>query len=132
MGKLPYRCATASRSAARLRCAHSGLRLPGYRLGRSSARAAFSRKRAAKSEVPPRLRVTMSSTSSGAGKNSSGWGGSSDSGRRNTMPSSEYMLSISVSRSALSSATTAVAQGACTRAPNGVSTHTRQSPTSST
>ena len=42
-GNDPYRDATASRSAARLRCGHSGVRLPGRRRGSSSARAAFSR-----------------------------------------------------------------------------------------
>ena len=53
----------------------SGERRPGARRGRSRARAAFSRKRAAKSEVLPRLRTTRSSTSSAVGRNSVTSGG---------------------------------------------------------
>ena len=44
-----YLAATASRSAARWRCCHSGVRRSGRRRGSSRARAAHSRKRAANS-----------------------------------------------------------------------------------
>ena len=47
------------------------------------------------------------------------------------MPSSDQRLSISAAFSARRRAATAIDHGACTRAPNGDSTQTRQSPTSS-
>ena len=50
IGKLPYRLATDSSSAARWRRCHNGVRVPGRRRGRSSARAAFSRNRLANSD----------------------------------------------------------------------------------
>ena len=67
IGNDPYFAATPSRSAARLRCCHSGLRPPGRRFGSSSARAAASRNFAANSAVPPSCRTTSASTSSDAG-----------------------------------------------------------------
>ncbi len=67
MGNEPYRAATPSRSCARLRCCHSGARRPGRRRGRSSARPAHSRNRAANSDVAPSCRITSPSISSGSG-----------------------------------------------------------------
>ena len=54
-GNDPKRDATASRSAARLRCCQSGARMPGRRFGSSSDRAAFSRNFAANSAVRAEL-----------------------------------------------------------------------------
>ena len=131
IGNEPKRAATASRSAARLRCCHSGARCPGRRRGSSSARPAASRKRAAKSAVEPSWRTTSRSTSSGSGTSSAGSIGASPSGMRMTKPSSLHITSASRPRSSRSCAVTAIAHGAWTRLPNGVSTDTRQSPTSS-
>ncbi len=66
IGNEPYRLATARRSAERWRCIHSGVRCPGRRRGRSSARAAFSRKRAANSDEEPSWASTSSSMASGS------------------------------------------------------------------
>ena len=65
-GKDPYFFATWSRLWALSRCCQSGVRSPGRRRGISSARAAFSRKRAPKSAVPPSSPMIRSSTSSGS------------------------------------------------------------------
>ena len=78
--------------AARWRCCQSGVRVPGRRRGRSRARAAFSRKRDAKSAVPPTAATTRSSTPSASGKSSSSTPSRSPSGRRMAMPSSDQML----------------------------------------
>ena len=75
IGNEPKREATASRSAARLRCCHSGARAPGRRRGSSKARPAASRKRAANIAVDPSCRTTSRSTSSGSGTNSALSGG---------------------------------------------------------
>jgi len=74
-GNDPYRDATASKSAARLRCCQSGARRPGRRLGSNSERAAFSRNFAANSAVAPSWRTTSDCTSSGSGSSSRGSGG---------------------------------------------------------
>ena len=66
IGKLGYLEATASRSAARWRCCHSGVRRSGRRRGSSSARAAHSRKRAENSDVCGSDEITSSSMSSGS------------------------------------------------------------------
>ena len=58
IGNEPHLAATCCRSCAFSRCCHSGVRWPGRRRGSSSARAAFSRKRAANSG----LTATRSST----------------------------------------------------------------------
>ena len=55
----------ASRRLRLRRCCQSGVRWPGRRRGIRSARAAFSRKRAPKSAVPPSSPTTRSSSSSG-------------------------------------------------------------------
>ena len=64
IGKLAYLRATCSRPCAFSRCCQSGVRSPGRRRGISSARAAFSRKRAPKSAVCPTSASTSSSSSS--------------------------------------------------------------------
>ena len=103
IGKLEKRDATASRSAARLRCCHSGARTPGRRRGSSSARAAASRNLAANSEVLPSCRSTRSFNSAGAGSSHSVSSGSfAFSGRRITKPSSLHIVSTSTPRSARS------------------------------
>ena len=58
-------------------------------------------------------------------------GGSSVSGKRSTNPSSPHSVSTSGPPAARMRALTAIAQGMWMRLPNGVSTHTRQSPSSS-
>ena len=63
IGNEPNSLATWSSWAARWRCCHSGVRLPGLRRGSSSARAAHSRKRDANSAEPPTWSVTIWSTS---------------------------------------------------------------------
>ena len=131
IGNDGYCCATARRSAARFRCAQSGVRLPTCWRGSSSARAAASRKRAAKRDEPPSSRVTTSSISSGEGKRRSTGGGSSPPGTRNTMPSSVATASMSPARASRSLRSAAIAQGWCTRLPNGVSRQMRRSPSSS-
>ena len=73
------RWGTARRPTAgpptRFRCCQSGVRAPGRRRGRRSAREAFSRNLAAKSAVDPSSRSTSDSTSSGEGRRCSTSGG---------------------------------------------------------
>jgi hypothetical protein len=95
------------------------------RRGKSRARDAASRKRAANIEVPATDSMTMDSISSALGKNIAGSGGRSASGMRNAMPSSDHIESISMPLLSRSRAATAVAHGAWMRAPKGVSTLTR-------
>ena len=123
--------ATCCRSCAFSRCCHSGVRCPGRRRGRSSARAAFSRKRPAKSGLCAIRSSSRSSSSSGGIAIRSTGGGVSESGSRRAMPSSAHIASTSMPSVAAIRASRASAQGACTRPPNGESTHTRQSPISS-
>ena len=130
-GNDPKRDATARRSAARFRCCHNGVRVPGRRRGRRSARAAVSRNRAAKSDVDPSWRITSPSTSSASGTSSIGSGGLSTSGKRMTNPSSPHITSTSMPVRFRMCAVTAIAQGAWIRLPSGDSRHTRQSPSSS-
>ena len=122
--------ATSSRSAARWRCCHSGVRSPGRRRGSSSARAAFSRNFDANNDVFGSPATSSSSISSGSGRRSSVATSSIDSGSRRMMPSSLHSTctgrSARASRSSMTSA-----HGACTREPNGVRMQTRQSPISS-
>ena len=125
IGNDPYREATFNKSAERWRWAHSGERLPGNRRGSSSARAAFSRNRAANTAVPPRHATTRSSISSAGINKMSTSGGPSAAGKRSTMPSSDHIVSTSAPMSSLIRAAIAIAHGACTRAPNGDSRHTR-------
>ena len=76
--------------------------------------------------------VTSSSTSSGSGSSASRSGSSSTSAKRSTMPSSVYITCTSKPlRDRRGCCCSAIAQGACTRAPNGVRMQTRQSPSSS-
>ena len=112
IGNDPYFEATPRRSAARFRCCHSGLRPPGRRFGRSSARAAASRNFAAKSAVPPSCGRRAPSTSSDAGIIRFGSGGSSVSGNRTTNPSSVHIVSTSRPVSARARSTAAIAHGA--------------------
>ncbi len=130
-GKDPNREATASRSAARLRCCQSGARRPARRRGSSSARPATSRNFAAKIALPPSCWSTSDSTASGDGTNRSAAGGSSMSGTRTTNPSSLHIVSTSMPSSRRKRATTARHHGIRTLPPSGESTHTRQSPSSS-
>ena len=95
-GNDPNFDATASRSAERLRCCQSGVRMPGRRRGSNSERAAFSRNLAAKSAVAPSCRTTSACTSSGSGRSRSTSGGSSTSGKRTTNPSSPHSVSTSM------------------------------------
>ena len=67
----------------------------------------------------------------GVGKEPRRSGSSSASANRSTMPSSVYIVSTSNPVLELSAFWMASAQGAWTRAPNGVRMHTRQSPSSS-
>src|SRR5260370_17925631 len=71
MGKEEKRAATASKSAARLRCCHKGPRNPPRLLGSSNARPAASRNFAANKEVEPRCRSTKSRISTRGGPNNS-------------------------------------------------------------
>ena len=68
IGNEPYRLATESRFAERWRCCHRGVRCPGRRRGRSSARAAFSRNRDANSADCPTCATIRSSISSALGE----------------------------------------------------------------
>ena len=137
IGKLGYFEATDSRSAARCRCCHSGVRWPGRRRGNSRARAAASLNRAAKAAVPGSAATTSDSTSSGSGNNNSMGRSSAASGKRTTMPSSDQSTSApkpspnSEEKCASRRVRMMVAQGAWTREPNGEWIHTRQSPISS-
>src|SRR5665647_3637723 len=131
IGKLPYRLATPSRSAARWRCCQSGVREPGRRRGRRSARAAFSRKRAAKRAEPPTAATTRSSIASGSGKSASSTPSRSPSGRRTAIPSSDQIEATSWHSRSRRRASIASDQGAWTRPPNGVRRTSRQSPSSS-
>ena len=131
IGNVGYFDATASRSAARWRCCHSGVRRSGRRRGSSSALAAHSRNRAENSEVCGSDPTTSSSMSSGSIISSSIGSSSADSGRRRTMPSSPHMLSTGMSKRSISRRSMAIAHGACTGVPNGERMHTRQSPISS-
>jgi hypothetical protein len=97
IGKLGYFDATASRSAARWRCCHSGVRRSGRRRGSSSARAAHSRKRAENNDVCGNDVSTSSSMSSGSMMSSSSGSSSAASGRRSTMPSSPHIVSTGMS-----------------------------------
>ena len=71
IGNVGYLAATASRSAARWRCCHSGVRWSGRRRGSSSARPAHSRKRDENSAVCGSVATTSSSMSSGSMSNAS-------------------------------------------------------------
>ena len=77
--------------------------------------------------------TTRSSTSSGSGKSMSSTrrGTRSPSGRRMAMPSSDQIAWTFRPRRSPSRASRASAHGAWTRTPNGVSRHSRQSPSSS-
>ena len=97
----------------------------------SSARAAFSRKREPKSAVELSSPMTRSSISVGSMISSSVGGGASASGRWIAIPSSDQSDCASSPSASRSLIPIAIAQGACTRAPNGVRTQTRQSPISS-
>ena len=131
IGNDGYLAATDSRSAARWRCCHSGVRWSGRRRGSSNALAAHSLNRDANIEVSGRRPTTRSRTSSGSNIRSSTGSSSAASGRRITMPSSPHIRSTSTPQTSRRRACSATPQGACTCAPNGVSTHTRQSPISS-
>ena len=91
IGNVGNLAATASRSAARWRCCHSGVRWSGRRRGRSSARPAHSRKRDENNAVCGRVATTSSSMSSGSMSNASRGSSSACSGRRRTMPSSPHI-----------------------------------------
>jgi hypothetical protein len=67
----------------------------------------------------------------GSGTTSATLGGSSASRKRKAIPSSDQMTSTSVPNRSRSVWVTAIAHGACTRAPSGESTTTLQSPISS-
>ena len=123
--------AATSSDCALSRCCQSGVRWPGRRRGISSARAAFSRKRAPNSAVPPSSRTTRSSTASGSTARRRPAAASSASGR-----CSDDAV-VRPDRVALDAERLAQARGQgqrpgrVHRPPNGVSTHRRQSPISS-
>ena len=123
--------ATWSRFCAFSRCCQSGVRWPGRRRGISSARDAFSRKRAPKSAVWPTSPTTSSSISSGPISRSARLGGASASGRWSAIPSSDQIDCASRPTESRRRAVSAIPHGACTRPPNGVRMQTRQSPISS-
>ena len=106
---------------------------PARRRGRSSARAAFSRKCGREQRRAARARrATQLLDLVGLGQQSVGRrraGSSSSSAKRRTMPSSLH--STWTSSRARRRASSASAQGAWTRAPNGDRMQTRQSPSSS-
>ena len=104
--------ATFSSEAARRRSAHKGDRFPGLRLGSSNERPAFSRNRAPKNGVSLSRCRRMSSTASAAGVNALDGSSWSPSHTRNTIPSSDHIVSTSMPRSVNSCACTAMAQGA--------------------
>ncbi len=134
IGKLPYWLATARRSADFCRCIHSGVRCPGRRRGRSSARAAFSRKRALKSAEPPSSPINRSSISSGSRSSACSMlapSTSMPSGSRTATPSSDQIDCTSRPWCSRRRASIAIDHGAWTRPPKGVSSTTRQSPSSS-
>ncbi len=153
IGNEPNSLATCSSCAARWRCCHSGVRLPGLRRGSSSARAAHSRNREANKAEPPTWSVTVWSTSPLSKTTSAAPTGAcslsysvpalvgawssrsrpirSASGRRSTMPSSACMTWASMPYRSARRAPRARAQGAWTWAPKGEWTTTRQSPSSS-
>ena len=125
-------CATCCRSCAFSRCCQSGVRCPGRRRGMRSARAAFSRKRAAKSGLSRdpvdaggrrgrRAGSRSGRPAAACRSRAGGW-------RCRRRPTSTPPRSRA--RSPMR-ASTASAHGAWTRPPNGESTHTRQSPISS-
>ena len=124
--------ASARRSAERCRCCHSGVRCPGRRRGSRSARAAASRNTLANIAVcgtacDHRLLRSRRDRTGGPRRGS----GRRPPGRRTTMPSSlQSTCAPGPNRSSIR-ASIAIAHGACTREPNGESTHIRQSPISS-
>ena len=69
--------------------------------------------------------------SSGSIITASSGSSSADSGRRSTMPSSPHIDSTGRSKRSVRRRSIAIAHGACTGVPNGLSTQTRQSPISS-
>ena len=97
----------------------------------SRARLAFSRKRAPNRAEAPSSSMTASSISSGSSSTRSAPGGSSASGRCTMIPSSDQMASDSSPKRSRMRADRARPQAACTRPPNGESTHSLQSPISS-
>ena len=99
IGNSPYFFATSSSDCDFSRCCHSGVRLPGRARGISSARPAFSRKRAPNSALEDSSPTTRSSSSSGSISTSSAPGGSSASGRWTMIPSSDQIASASRSSS---------------------------------
>ena len=132
IGNDGYCRATSSSCAERCRCCQSGDRRPGCRRGSSIARAAHSRNREANNADAPISAVTISLISSGSISAIPVGGGSSASGTRTMIPSSVCTACTSIppyrsrSRAAMASA-----HGPCTRAPNGLCSTTRQSPSSS-
>ena len=99
--------------------------------GRRRARPPSPLPRRAGGAPVPSCRITSASTSSGSGSIASRGGGSSASGKRATIPSSAQRTSWSAWLRARAIAAMAIAHGAWTRPPNGLSTQTRQSPISS-
>ena len=112
MGNVGYLAATASKSAARWRCCHSGVRWSGRRRGNSRARAAHSRNRAANNAVWGTAATNASVMSSGSISSSSTGMRSTASGKRSTMPSSPHMVSIGIPSRSSNLRSIAIAHGA--------------------
>ena len=114
------------------RCCQSGVRCPGRRRGMRSARAAFSRNLEPKSADCASSASRRSSISSG--RRAKIAGGRRDIGVREVERDAvvrPQRLGVDAEVRRAACAESAIAQGACTRPPNGVRTQTRQSPISS-
>ena len=113
IGNDPNRAATASRSAARLRCCQSGLRPPGRRFGRSSARAGgFAELRGEQRRAAELAQDQILDLFGRRQHQLRDPGGSSVSGNRTTNPSSVHIVSTSRPVSARTRSTTAIDHGA--------------------
>ena len=132
IGKVGYLAATFSRSAARWRCCHSGLAPIGPAAGQEQGPAgALPEAGGEHRRVRAAGRARCRRISSGGMARSSTGSSSTASGRRSTMPSSDQIISTSTPHRSPSVCCSAMAHGACTWAPNGDRTQTRQSPISS-
>ena len=132
IGNSPYFFATSSSDCDFSRCCHSGVRLPGRARGISSARPAFSRKRAPNSALEDSSLTTRSSSSSGSISTSSAPGRLLGVGEVDDDPVvGPDRVGLEAELVADPGADSASPQAAWTRPPNGLRMHSRQSPISS-
>ena len=133
IGKLGKRRTASSRSSALSRCSHSGIRRFGDPRGKSSARAAFMRKRAPNSDVLPTSFITRVSASSAERCRSAESGAVVPRlGSRSMIPSSVVCTCTSIPGSASRTrCASAIPQGAFTRPPNTECRMIRTAPISS-